>query len=153
MANHHLGVDVSKAKLDVALLQSNGKFKSKVFDNNLRGMDTLVRWLSEHLAGQLEDVHVCMESTGNFHEDLACRLNDQGLMLSVVNPLLVKRFAESEGLRNKTDAGDAKCLARFCREKKALALGGTIAECAHFAGVGGAAADAASHAPGRVQPA
>lgn len=117
MTSHQLGVDVSKAKLDVALLQVNGKFKSKVFENTVQGIEALMRWLSEHLAGRLQDVHVCMESTGNFHEALACRLTDQGLMVSVVNPLLVKRFAESEGLRNKTDAGDAKCLARFCREK------------------------------------
>jgi transposase len=59
-----------------------------------------------------------MEATGIYHEALACFLHDQGVVLSVINPLLAKRFAESNGTRNKTDAGDAKCLALFCRDKK-----------------------------------
>ena len=38
MTSRQLGVDVSKAKLDVALLQVNGKFKSKVFENTVQGI-------------------------------------------------------------------------------------------------------------------
>ena len=117
-----LGVDVSKAKLDVALLLSNDKFKSKVFANNATGFKALVQWLHGLMvtttAGALDSVHVCMESTGSYHEALACFLHDEGLTLSVVNPLLVKRFAEANRLRNKTDGGDAKCLAQFCKSQR-----------------------------------
>lgn len=113
-----LGVDVSKAKLDVALLVPNEKFKSKVFANDTQGFKNLLQWLHLRVAGGLAEVHVCMESTGSYHEELARFLHDQGAVLSVVNPLLVKRFAESNGARNKTDGGDAKCLAVFCRDKK-----------------------------------
>jgi len=113
-----LGVDVSKAKLDVALLLPNEKFKSKVFANDAQGFKSLLQWLQSHAPCALAEVHVCLESTGSYHEALACFLHDQGAMLSVVNPLLVKRFAESNGARNKTDGGDAKCLAMFCRDKK-----------------------------------
>jgi transposase len=113
-----LGVDVSKAKLDVALLVPNEKFKSKVFANDTQGFKNLLQWLHLRAAGGLAEVHVCMESTGSYHEELARFLHDQGAVLSVVNPLLVKRFAESNGARNKTDGGDAKCLAVFCRDKK-----------------------------------
>jgi len=56
-----------------------------------------------------------MEATGAYHEDLALFLSDQGIAVSVVNPLLVKRFIEVDRVRNKTDEGDAKCLARFCQ--------------------------------------
>jgi transposase len=59
-----------------------------------------------------------MEATGSYHEALACFLSDQALVVSVVNPLLVKRFAEANRLRNKTDGGDAKCLAQFCRDAR-----------------------------------
>lgn len=45
-------------------------------------------------------------------------MHDQGVVVSVVNPLLVKRFAEANRLRNKTDAGDAKCLTMFCQNNK-----------------------------------
>ena len=108
-----LGVDVSKAKLDVALLLANEKFKSKVFANDTQGFNSLLQWLASSVPGGCA-VHVCMEATGSYHEALACFLHDQRVLLSVVNPLLVKRFAEANRLRNKTDGGDAKCLASYC---------------------------------------
>jgi transposase len=105
-----LGIDVSKAKLDAALLLATGKFKSKVFTNDAVGFAALLQWLAGHAP-----LHICMEATGSYHEALACFLSDQGLAVSVVNPLLVKRFAEASRLRNKTDGTDAKCLALFCK--------------------------------------
>ena len=113
-----LGVDVSKAKLDVALSLSTEKFRSKVFTNDARGFNSLVQWLQATAPGSFEALHVCMEATGSFHEALACFLHEQGVAVSVVNPLLVKRFAEANRLRNKTDGADAKCLAMFCRANK-----------------------------------
>ena len=109
-----IGVDVSKAKLDVALLRSDGKYRSKVFANDSGGFTGLMHWLESHVPAGLATVHVCMEATGIYHEALALFLHDQGVALSVVNPLLVKRFMEVERVRNKTDDGDAKALARFC---------------------------------------
>lgn len=113
-----LGVDVSKAKLDVALSLSTEKFRSKVFTNDARGFNSLVQWLQATAPGSFEALHVCMEATGSFHEALACFLHEQGVAVSVVNPLLVKRFAEANRLRNKTDGADAKCLAMFCRANR-----------------------------------
>jgi transposase len=110
-----LGLDVSKAKFDVALLLPNGKFRSKVFSNDERGFAALQQWLLAHDAAE---VHACMESTGSYHEALACFLHDRSFAVSVVNPLLVKRFAELNRLRNKTDGADAKCLAQFCRDQR-----------------------------------
>jgi transposase len=109
-----LGVDVSKAKLDVALLTAGAKFRSKVFSNDSAGLKSLLAWIEANVPGGKLAVHVCMEATGIYHEDLALFLHDQQVAVSVVNPLLVKRFAEINRLRNKTDEGDAKCLARFC---------------------------------------
>ena len=115
-----LGVDVSKAKLDLALLSPSDKVKPKVFANDTKGFASLLQWLQAQVQAQggLDSVHICMESTGSYHEALACFLHDQGLVVSVVNPLLVKRFAEASGLRNKTDGGDARCLARFCQVQR-----------------------------------
>ena len=110
-----VGVDVSKAKLDVALLNPQGKFRSKVFSNDQSGFKALLLWLNAQVSDGHAGVHVCMEATGAYHEALALFLHDQGAMVSVVNPLLVKRFAEANMVRNKTDDGDAKCLARFCQ--------------------------------------
>lgn len=111
----YLGVDVSKAKVDAALLNDLGKYRTKVFPNTAAGAAALVHWLDEHVAGGMLQVHICMEATGTYHEHLALHLHDQGLHVSVVNPMKVKRFIELEGTRNKTDSADARSLARFCR--------------------------------------
>lgn len=110
-----LGVDISKAKFDVALLNDEGKYRCKVFANSRAGFAALEQWLHAHLPQGLASLHVCLEATGSYHEPLALHLHDQGVRLSVVNPMRVKRFMELEGARNKTDQGDAKSLARFCR--------------------------------------
>lgn len=112
---YFLGIDVSKAKLDVALRLTNDKFKSKVFANNASGFEALMQWLQLHVPEVRTSLHLCMEATGSYHEALACFLSDQALMVSIVNPLLVKRFAETNRLRNKTDRSDARCLALFCK--------------------------------------
>ena len=112
-----VGIDVSKAKLDVALLLANDKVKSKVFTNDQPGFEALLQWLRSHVS-DMQALHICMEATGAYHEALAYWLSDQSLAVSVVNPLLVKRFAEANRLRNKTDGGDAKCLAMFCRSSR-----------------------------------
>lgn len=108
-----LGVDVSKVKLDVALLLPTGKYRSKVFANDLQGFNSLLQWLQANATGGFVAVHACMEATGIYHEALACFLHDLGIVVSVVNPLLVKRFAQANRQRNKTDGADAKCLAMF----------------------------------------
>jgi transposase len=108
-----LGVDVSKAKFDVALLVDGKKYRSKVFSNDPAGFAALLEWIGSNVQGGLPNVHVCMEATGAYHESLALFLHDRAIDVSVVNPMLVKRFAESEGVRSKTDSTDAKALARY----------------------------------------
>jgi transposase len=108
-----LGVDISKAKFDVALLLEGKKYRSKVFSNDAAGFRALLEWIESNVPGGQGDVHVCMEATGSYHEGLALFVHDQGIGVSVVNPMLVKRFVESEGLRSKTDKADAKALARY----------------------------------------
>jgi transposase len=110
-----VGVDVSKAKLDVALLNPQGKFRSKVFKNDRSGFNALLLWLEAQMPEGHAGVHICMEATGAYHEALALFLHDRDVMVSVVNPLQAKRFAQANMVRNKTDDGDAKCLARLCQ--------------------------------------
>ena len=44
----HVGIDLAKRKFDVALLNADGKYRSKVFPNTPQGFDLLYDWLSEH---------------------------------------------------------------------------------------------------------
>lgn len=112
-ANVFLGIDVSKKKFDVALL-NNGKIKSKMLDNATDGFEALLAWLDKHKA-PLDQLHACMEATGTYYERLALALHKAGLKVSVVNPGCIKGFAQSENLRNKNDAVDAAVIARYCK--------------------------------------
>src|SRR5258706_4740704 len=109
-----LGIDIAKLKFDVALL-AQGKFKTKVFANDSAGISACLKWLGAHAA---EPVHACLEATGSYGEALACALHDAGHTVSVINPARTKPYAHSLGLRQKTDAVDAKMLARFVQTQQ-----------------------------------
>jgi len=113
-----IGVDVSKSKFDAALMTAQGKYRSKVFDNTTVGFEEFLGWIDVHVEQGRSNARICMEATGVYHEALANFLFDSQAKVFVVNPLRVKRFVESEGLRNKTDKGDAKALARFALHNK-----------------------------------
>lgn len=107
-----VGIDVSKKKLDIALLV-NGKVKAKVLDNSAQGHRALLDWLNKAKV-PLAALHVCMEATGVYSEPVALALHDAGLLVSVVNPACIKGFGHSENIRNKNDAIDAGLIARYC---------------------------------------
>ena len=107
-----VGIDVSKRKLDVALL-INGKIKSKVVENSAQGHQALIAWLGKSQV-PLPALHVAMEATGVYSEPVALALHDAGLVVSVVNPACIKGFGHSENIRNKNDAIDAGLIARYC---------------------------------------
>lgn len=107
-----VGIDVSKAKLDIALLRK-GKIKSKVVDNTPAGHAKLITWLQEQEV-VLRETDACMEATGVYFEPVALVLHSAGMKVSVVNPSCIKGFGKSENIRNKNDAVDAGLIARFC---------------------------------------
>lgn len=113
MSKITLGIDISKSKFDVALLLYN-KVKTKKFNNNSNGFSEMIEWLNKKDA-KVKDLHICMEATGAYSEALATYLFDAGYTVSVVNPVQIKGFAQSELSRNKTDRADSQVIARFCR--------------------------------------
>lgn len=108
-----LGIDISKAKFDVALLRDDGKLRHKVFPNTTAGYKQLSAWLTRHRA-QL--VHACLEATGAYSEALAVYLHEAGHRVSIVNPAVIKAFAQTELSRTKTDKADAGLIARYCHK-------------------------------------
>jgi len=111
-----VGIDVSKKKLDLALLV-NGKIKTKVLANSSEGYQALLDWLRKS-AVPLSALHVCMEATGVYSEPVALALHEAGLVVSVVNPSCIKGFGHSENIRNKNDEIDAGLIARYCAAMK-----------------------------------
>lgn len=111
--NCFVGIDVSKLKLHVALLR-NEKIKSKTVTNEVNGFKALHAWLLRQ-GVTTDDTWICLEATGAYSESAATFLADSHWPVSVVNPVRVKGFSQSESLRNKTDKVDAALIARFCQ--------------------------------------
>ena len=110
MTTDYLGIDVSKAKLDVALLQGKQAF-SAVFKNTQTGFSALKKWLEKYQSKP----HIALEATCSYGKAAAKFLHASDYPVSVINPMQIKAFARSEMLRVKTDKVDAALIARFCR--------------------------------------
>ena len=97
-----IGIDISKATLDVHRLSTGGTAQ---FSNSSAGLRALRRWIGE----QVPDL-VVFEATGAYHA--ALERHFAGVFpLVKVNPLQARRFAQARGTRAKTDAVDAHILA------------------------------------------
>ncbi len=114
----YVGIDVSKAGLDVLLLRGTQR-EGQHFTNTPTGYAKLRGWLSRRL--KAAQVHVCLEATGPYSEGVAEYLYGQGYTVSVVNPARIKGYAASQLQRNKTDKLDAALIADFCRSQQPAA--------------------------------
>jgi len=107
-----LGVDVSKARFDVAV-EANGKTRHRGFPNTPDGFARVLAWLA---AFGITRVHACMESTGGYERALAEFLHEHGHAVSIVNPSRIHGHARSQLRRTKTDRADARLILDFCRK-------------------------------------
>jgi len=103
---YYVGIDVSKATLDVAILPTKEHF---VVANDEGGIDELLGKLAE----QFVDVLVVLEASGGFERPAVAALAASGVALFVVNPRQARDFAKATGKLAKTDRIDAFVLARF----------------------------------------
>lgn len=105
-----LGIDVGKTEFHCALSVA-GQVYWNHFANSVRGFSRLRTWLRNR---KVDRVHACLEATGGWSEELATDLHNHGHLVSIVNPVAVKAFGQSELSRTKTDKADAALIARFC---------------------------------------
>jgi transposase len=105
-----VGVDVSKAWLDVAVLSPRRCCRVA---NDPVGWDQLIAWLGEP-AGCL----VVMEATGGYHVAVAAALEAAGFAAVVANPRQVRDHARSRGQLAKTDKLDAMMIADFAQRNQ-----------------------------------
>lgn len=104
MTEHTIGIDISKSHLDAFHLEGN---ETKQFENSAQGLRVLQKWLAK-----LDVARLVYEATGPYHRKLETALSGK-LPLVKVNPLQARRFAQALGTHAKTDAVDARCLARM----------------------------------------
>ncbi|MBK9125440.1 MAG: IS110 family transposase [Chloroflexi bacterium] len=111
----YLGIDVSKDQLDAVLLREDGQRESGRFDNTRKGFNQLRHFLKKRGKGI---VHVGLEATGHYGDEVALFLHEAGYLVSVINPAQIKSYADSQLRRTKTDASDAAVIADFCRTQQ-----------------------------------
>lgn len=100
-----VGIDVSKDKLDVALLPSDERWS---VGNNEAEIPSLVERLK-----QLNPSLIVLEATGGLETLVAASLGTAKLPVAVVNPRQARDFAKAIGKLAKTDDIDAGVLALF----------------------------------------
>jgi transposase len=100
-----VGIDVSKATLDVCVLPTGEAF---TVSNDTAGIDELLTRLRP-----MAPERVVMEATGGYETEAAATLYLGGFAACVVNPLQVRSFARADGQFAKTDRIDAGVIAKF----------------------------------------
>jgi transposase len=104
MTDHTIGVDISKSHLDAFRLEDGA---AQRFENSAAGFRALSKWL-----GKAPVARIVFEPTGPYHKAFEAALGEN-FPLVKVNPLQARRFSEAHGTRAKTDAVDARMLARM----------------------------------------
>ena len=107
MSEIFVGIDVSKARLDVAL--STGQ--ARRFGNDEGGIAGLVVALR-----QLGPTLVVLEATGGYQTAAVAALAVAKIPVAVINPRQARDFARSMGKLAKTDALDAVVLMQFAQK-------------------------------------
>jgi transposase len=105
-----VGIDVAKDRLDVHVRPSDEAF---AVARDGEGLAVLV----ERLGGLAPQI-VVVEATGGFEVTVAAALAAAAIPLAVVNPRQIRDFARAMGQLAKTDALDARAIARFAEAIK-----------------------------------
>ena len=104
----HIGIDVSKAVLDVYILPCK---KYMQFKNDAKG----IKKLNEKLKS-FSQASIVMEATGGYENVAAQSLQRHGFSVAVVNPRPIRDFAKALGKLAKTDRIDAEVIALFAEK-------------------------------------
>jgi len=101
-----IGIDISKETFDIW----SEKLGYQKFQNNLAGFKNFIKSISD-------DTWCVMEYTGSYYQQLALFLFEKGVNLSVINPLVIKRFIQMKLQHNKTDKSDAHMITLYAQNQ------------------------------------
>lgn len=110
-----VGIDVSKGKSMVAIMQPCGVVVAEPFEVSHDGqaLSELVERV-KRLPGETKAV---MEYTGAYYEPIANALHNAGIFVSAVNPLLIDDYGTNRVRKVKTDKKDAFKIANYALDK------------------------------------
>lgn len=104
-----IGIDISKEYFDVCNFDGK-KYSYMTYDNTNEGINSLIKELNK---SKSKDLLITMEATGVYHLKVAIKLDTKGFSVSVVNPLIIKRYSQMKMRRVKTDKADSKIIAEY----------------------------------------
>ena len=109
---YYVGVDVSKGKLDIAVIDSSYNLKlEKVINNNHSKIKSFFTSLKRQLKVSANDLLICAESTGIYNTPLAKTCMALDIPYWEENALKIKRA--STDFRGKSDQKDAVRIAEY----------------------------------------
>lgn len=116
------GIDIAKGDFTASLCRhySAGDvlFSDTVtFENSRKGFNQFLRWCQKISEPSVPATYL-MEATGIYFEPLAYHLHRIHKHVSVLLPNKVKHYAKSLNIKTKTDAVDARVIARFGTERQ-----------------------------------
>lgn len=109
----YVGIDISKEYFDVAIPNEKG-YEYHQLPNTVKGFSKLLKML-------IDEHWVVMEASGPYYLKLACYLQENSIPVSVVNPLVIRRFCQMRLVRAKTDKKDAQMIAEYGKTAQPLA--------------------------------
>ena len=106
-----VGIDVSKGKSTISVLQPGGVVVRKPFEvthskEDLKDLATYVKSLEG-------ETKVVMECTGRYHEPVARAFMNSNIFVSAVNPHLIKNYGNNSLRKVKSDPADSGKIARY----------------------------------------
>lgn len=107
LAEIFVGIDVSKARLDIAI---GGSLEYWQIANNEKGFIELIEKFRS-----LHPTLIVLEATGGLELPVVAEIAYAGLPIAVVNPKRIRDFAKSVGQLAKTDKLDARIIAHFAQ--------------------------------------
>lgn len=102
-----IGIDVSKAKLDI-FFNSTGEWMT--LSNNFQDFDKLILYIQKY---SLQIERVVVEHTGSYQKELVSFLHSHNIPVCLVHPVKVRNYAKAVGRLAKTDKIDAQILADY----------------------------------------
>lgn len=110
-----VGIDVSKGKSTIAVIQPFGVVLAEPFD--VLHTDSDLKKLVDFIKSLSGETKVVMEYTGTYYEPIANTLHNAGIFVSVVNPLLISDYSTNRVRKIKTDKKDSLKLASYTLDK------------------------------------
>ncbi len=110
-----VGIDVSKGKSMVVIVQPFGVVVAEPFEVSHNGQE--LKELAERLKLLPGETKVVMEYTGAYYEPIANALHNEGIFVSVINPLLIDDYGTNRVRKIKTDKKDAFRIASYAIDK------------------------------------